>query len=374
LAERDFLSAEDRALLAHNFTVANPEETPNLVESLPVLEGPPEIIAKYHIQDRTRPRLRCAKCGERVHWKGYILRLPDARHALLAERHCGREAFGLKWDQVERAFLEQVSRQTDLIRLEKLRTAFPALLAEIEAFTAHQQVRAYDRYFHDLRHSFGPLSRGLGRSPKQLGLFDAEIRVRNAAAEYGRAKRQVPELIEAAEDVSVGPDDRRRNQGRLNKWLAQQEPLFKTDTVRLGVCLGDAILRDESPSGMLGRALGRVRQVQALFDVRRSSDWTAPALADGFKTIGLILDEVDDALFALGRFQRFTSAKNIAVLAEWATRDDTIAGRFRADGSALLADDGRRLEPICIFRPIDAPAYDRLAEAFGRGSPVARAA
>jgi len=72
-----------------------------------------------------------------------------------------------------------------------------------ECLLTHEQVRAFDRYFYDLRHTFGPLSRGLARSPRQQGLFNAEIYVRNTGAEYARAKREAPDLIEEAEDVSV---------------------------------------------------------------------------------------------------------------------------------------------------------------------------
>jgi hypothetical protein len=82
----------------------------------------------------------------------------------------------------------------------------------------------------------------------------------------------------------------------------------------------------------------------------------------------------DWALFVLNKFQCFTSPKKIAVLAEWATREHTITGKYRVEGCALLADDGRRLEPTCTFTQIDAPAYDRLAGAFGRDTPMARAA
>jgi hypothetical protein len=374
LTEHDFLSTEDRALLARDFMVTNPEETPNLVDSLPPLEGSPEIVAKYHIRDRTRPRLRCAKCGERVHWKGYVLRLPDDQHALLAERHCGREAFGLKWEQVERAFLQQVSRQSDLVRLEKLRPVFPTFVSEIESLVSHTQVRAFDRYLYDLRHSFGPLGRGLAKSPKQLGLFNAEILVRNTEAEYARAKRQQPELVESAEDVSVGPEHRARNQRRLDRWLNEQQPIFKTEIVRFGACLGDGILRDESPAVQFTKALECAKQIQTLFDSRSSSDWTATGLAEGFKAIRQVIEGVDWALYTLGRFQRFTSPRNIAVMAEWATRDHAIRGSYRVEGSTLLDDDGRRLEPTCLFDTIDTPAFEKLSEAFGRNVATAKAA
>jgi hypothetical protein len=374
LAETDFLSAEDRALLAREFTVANPEEVPNLVDELPPLEGTPEIVAKYHVTDRRRPRLRCAKCGERVHWKGYVLRLPAGKHALLAERHCGRAAFGLNWEQVERAFLQQVSRQSDLVRLEKVRGAFSVFLSEVQSIRSHPQVLAYDKYYNDLRHSFGPLSRGLGKSPKQLGLFNAEVLVRNKEAEYSRAKRQVPDLVEAAEDVSVGPEHRARNQRRLDKWLDQQQPIFKTDIERFGPCLGDAILRDDSPSTLLDDVIKRTGQVQALLDIRNSSDWTAAALTEGFKAINQIVEDVDQVLLTLARFQRFTSRRNMVALAGWATRDHTITGIYRAEGGILVDEVGRRLEPACSSEEIDLPAFEMLQIAFGRESQVAKAA
>ena len=373
MAFKDFLSAEDRALLAREFSQADPEQVPNLVERLPEASGPPKIIARYHV-DHARPRLRCSKCGQRLHWKGYVLELPEELHALLAERQCGRDAFGLKWDQVEREFLQQESRQSDLFRLQKIHTAFPAFVHELGCLLTHEQVRAYDRYFHDLLHTFGPLSRGLARAPKQQGLFNAEIYVRNTAAEYARAKREAPDLVEEAEDISVSPAERQKNNRRLEKWLNQQEPIWKIEVVRLEGCLGDGILREDRPSVLLQKAIALANEASGWLGSRSSSEWTATALTQGFKSLGQLADLVDDVFLLLGKFERFTSSRNISVLANWATRDNTIEGEYRAEGRAIIDEHGNRLEAGCKLEPINAPAFVAFLEAFGRPQTYSKAA
>jgi len=363
LRERELLSREDQELLQREFTISDPESVPNLASRLPTLSDPPQIIAKYDTKKSGRPALRCCHCSSRRHWKGYVLRLPNGQHALLAERHCGREAFGLRWEQVENAFKQQVSRQADLMRLARVRQVFPDFVLELECLRENEQVLAYDKFRDDLRRKFGPLSRRLGAEPRRNGRFDAEIRVRNREAEYTRARRLEPALVKAAEDVSVGPDERARNQRALEKWLGAQSPIISGELRHVGVCSGYAILDDENPNRLLSRAYNEAMSMAPAIAARTSDEWSGVSLAEVFRAMREIIECVRNALVLLGELARFCERKNFETLATWATQDENVPGKYRVDGGSLIDEQGNRLTVAITLAPLEAPAFGSLIQA-----------
>jgi hypothetical protein len=148
--------------------------------------------------------------------------------------------------------------------------------------------------------------------------------------------------------------------------MSDQDPIMKGDIVSMGVCAGAGILHDEKPSALLAGALYRAQRMDTVLRERSSADWTATALAEGFRTIRGIGEAVDDALALLKDFARFTSPQNIALLAAWATRDETIRGKYRTDGGTLVDESGKRLAVNCILDRIDVPALAAFWKALGR--------
>lgn len=273
-----FLADEDRQLREREFVIADPELAPNLVATIPPLKGPPNIIAKYDLKNTGRPKLRCGHCGTRHHWKGYLLELEDGRHALLAERHCGRKAFGLRWQEVENVFLDAESRQTDLARLIKVRKAWSEFHRQLRVLVSRPEFGVVGVYLDELRHRFGKLSQALARCAREDGVLFITVEVRDQEAEDRRARLEAPDLFKAIDEaLDKDTDSIRRAQSNLRKWMETRGQITKPKREPKGTCAGYKILSAKLPEKLLADAIKHADHWAPLIMGRRSSEWKKPA-------------------------------------------------------------------------------------------------
>lgn len=364
LSKPTFLSKDDLELLDHEFVVQNPLEIPNLVDRLPQDYDHPTIVAKYDLTTQRPPRLRCAHCGLARHWKGYILALPNGDHALLAERHCGREQFGLKWGSIENIFLRRETRQINLRRLIEVRRVFSDFKDEVLCLQVKSEVSAFDDYMHDLGHKLGKLAKSLGGGPRRDGRLDAITYRRDPDAEERQARKREPNLFDDI-DNPISDEDLRRAYRHLHNWIEENGKIYKAVSVPVGICAGFRILSLEKPSRLLVEANDQLRQLELIFLAQTLEGISDEQLSSTLKAIRGIIEKVEIALSLLDELAKFTEPRNLTVIANWATKHEDIEGSYEAKQRALIAPNGSRLEAP-VFSPIETPILDAMLKTVGR--------
>lgn len=91
-----------------------------------------------------------------------------------------------------------------------------------------------------------------------------------------------------------------------------------------------------------------------------------PEKHETFDAVRHMISLVEDAQDALREYARFADASNIAGIAAWATADEAVPGKFRAEGRVLLDEERQlRLEPNIVPK-VPTPAVATMREAVGR--------
>lgn len=364
MSKLTFLSKEDLELLDHDFVVDNPLEISNLIERLPPDYDHPTIVAKYDLTNQRPPRLRCAHCGLARHWKGYILSLPNGDHALLAERHCGRKQFGLKWASIENIFLRRETRQINLKRLIGVRRIFSEFKDEVVVLAAKPEFSAFDDYIYGLGHRLGKLARSLGSGPRHDGKLDAVTYRRDPDAEERQARKWEPDLFYDI-DNPASDEDQRRAYRILADWIDANGKIYKPVKVPIGFCAGFRILSLEKPSQLLKDAIAQLYVLETTFLAQTLDGISDGQLSSLLKSIREIIGKIETALGLLGELAKFTEPRNLLTISNWATRHEDIEGHYEARQRILIASDGSQLEGP-ILSPIETPMLDAVLKIVGR--------
>lgn len=357
-APHGFLSEQDQRLLDREFTIEDPAGIPHLIAKIPPGLPPPTILYKYATKAAGLPRIRCAVCGKALHWKGYVVALADNRRALVAERQCGRDAFGFLWDQVEAGFIADRDRQIDLRRLIALRSVVVALAGELQSGELVNAVSAAGDFRRQLMGSFGKFSQALARMARTEGSLTVTRWVRNREKEEAQARREVPFLVIEVEDAET-PLERARARRRLDAWLAAR-PVREPHEESLGQCLGwRMFVNNESTGHLLDNAR---RDLEAAM-----SDFAGQEIAQPSVTVshvGAACEAIGSMVEQIRQLEEFTRPHNLAAVADWARRDETAQFDLEARGRSLIRRaSGAALGVRDDFARPRIQAFDQVLEA-----------
>ena len=112
----DFLTRQDRALVARVFDIDDPEQIAGLLDSPPDTREVPEIEFAYNTtpmggrKKGNAPHLKCVFSHPARHWQGSIVRWKNGNRARLGP-NCGADHFGFKFKDVEAQFDAARSRK-----------------------------------------------------------------------------------------------------------------------------------------------------------------------------------------------------------------------------------------------------------------------
>lgn len=329
--ELDFLSERDRLLLQRKFDVADPESLQGLVARLPDGAEMHDILFRYDVtpaggmKNMARPFVSCAHCHGARHWRGYVIELVDDSLALIGE-DCGAKQFGIKFNQVESDFHADRSRQSDLRRLIELRQAIPGFVAELQEFRRAPEVIAYDAYMARLRRD----ARQLFLALRQLttvgdGWLICTSYERDAEAEKRRMLTD-PEFAEIRRKIAAAKHEgvRRRWVKAEKKWMRNQQPIEKAVEEVIGRLAGGGVLKADIAQTLaqgVAAAVAMIRVQATDFMEKRSDEWTQKTIKKGIDTISNGIVILDRAVALMAEMDRFTSAANLALIAQWSARE-----------------------------------------------------
>lgn len=150
----------DDELLATNLRVSEPESLPNLSGDTPDPNANPQIIGWYDETPiggrKARPRkpfVRCCHCSKRRHWKGRIVRDDTGKTYIIGASKCGRDHYGVRYQNAESAFKSEQQRQRTLGRW---RAALPLVQAyenEVSALLASEALKMLELKRSELQRS-----------------------------------------------------------------------------------------------------------------------------------------------------------------------------------------------------------------------------
>lgn len=359
-ADGGWISEKDRTLLERRFVVDDPAAEYDLQPFIPDGTTADQIVARYDLP-KDGPIVICAHCRRQRHRKGYVLALPNGKYALLAARHCGREAFGVSWDTLVQRFDAAEERQRDLKRIEAGRPVFAAALEELRDFPDSEAAEAYAKYVDGLRRWFGPMGQLLAKTVRENGALAVTEHVPDRDEMERVALRDRPDLFEAL-DKATTEEARKIAKRRIDKWFANEGLITKEIQVPLGACAGDELLSAESPASRIARCAELFAEV----GMGVASDATQTQIREHFRNLHRIAEEVRSALALFESLERFCDVTNLIAVAAWAKRETEVQCRIEVRGRALVnIDSGQALQlPVTFERPVLA-SFQRFALAAG---------
>lgn len=327
-----FLGRADARLLERSFTIEDPSTLPDLAQAIPPSEPSPHILFKYDTKASGRPKLRCAHCKGARHWKGYVVQLASGQSALIAERQCGRDAFGLKWDAVESQFNGERDRQLDLQRLLLVEPLLAPLISELQACVMAGNLDGHGRYLADLRTRFGLFGQALAKMARHGGQLEATHWVRNRAKEEDRVRKLRPDLIDDVEEA-LELAYRQRARKILDRFIEDNCKVEEPTQKILGQCRGwTTFIPGPTSKTLLAQALAALIATRKALDDAGAPGKLGPLL----KEIATACEDITRALELARELERFVAWDNLEQIAQWVAMDGSLRFAFQVEGSTLL--------------------------------------
>lgn len=315
----DNLSQLDRDLLDRRFDV-DPFSIADVVDRIPKGSQRPAIVGQYN--PRGGRKVRCAVCGRACHWKGYLVELADGRQALVAERQCGRTAFGFAWDEVENSFKTAANRQDDLVRLGRVTPYLEAAEAEARGLAAEGPAQMFGVFLDHLRRAHGPLSQALARAMRAGGQLIVARQERDREAEEDYARQVNGNLVADVEDMTISSAARLQARRRLDHWIGEYGQRFKTVEALLGRCAGgDALTPRVRPSALFSLAADQYARASQL----SAAGAQGGDLGQALRSISAGVDSVREARGLIESLDAFLALNNLALINRFARETRTSA-------------------------------------------------
>jgi hypothetical protein len=268
----------------------------------------PLIVGQYDEGASGRPKVRCAICHAKRHYKGFLVELPSVGRALLG-RNCGSDHFEFDWAKDVQRFEAEIDRQKELLRV----TEAAPLIAQLMDLTPTMTIGAkrIDGFISTLRQRSGPLSQHLVRAVRDHGGgLMVTVRERSREAEEESARRRVPALLEAVE-YARDPVERQAAKRQLDSWIKDHGQVHIERLERRGILKGGEVL---TPSNLATDV------IRATIQLRQARDQMAEEIGDPRSVIGA-LREVGHAfkrvLDANEHLDTFTSEPNLRTIEQW---------------------------------------------------------
>jgi hypothetical protein len=316
----------DDELLDVSFLSNDPSSLDNLLTEFPEGKEMPEVEFAYDTTLSTGSKVRCVHCKFENHNRGFVLQYSDGSRILVGGT-CGKNRYGADFQSVERDFAAAQERASYLRRRQQTLAAadrFKRLLAEL---CEHSAFGAYRKVKRDFNRTMAPLALVLSGLSNDGRLF-LSTKVRDHSAEdrrYEAWEKRTKAL--SSFELSVLQRDGRNSPPKGHMYKQSEEPFWSVAGLpyfRVSAA-PDEVLR--SLSQRIDSALG-VLELKA----EKTSD-----LRVFFKAANALLSQIDGEVARLSDMSRALDAKNLAKLAEWASR--RLDKSYKFDGLVLTRRD-----------------------------------
>lgn len=309
----------------------DPAALTGLLADLPKTNGAPTILGQYDESGSGRPKVRCAVCHRAVHFKGFLVEVPEVGRALLGNK-CGKDHFGFDWEKDVQRFEAAADRQRVLVRLQE---AVPFIEPLID-LAPHMLAGAkrVDQFISDLRGT-GKFAQLLVKAVRDHGGgLMVTVRERNREAEEEHARRRVGWMVS---DVEAATDlvQRQAAQRQLKSWIEQHGQVFVDRLEQRGVLAGGKVLTPSTLAPEVTAATVRLRQAR---DAMEETVSDPQAVIDALRTVGHAYTRV---MASNGDLDVFTAQANVKTVEQWRKQIEGLYGAIPAAGA--WAAEGRYL-------------------------------
>lgn len=303
------------------------------------------------------PYVWCCHCGKATHWKGYVIRDSENEVFIIGAKNCGRDHYGVQFEEAERAFGQLVARKRALQRWDLVQNQVPIAAARMEAALHSDELRQIDAIRQAFKAASADCFRELVRHIKSRTPLRRRLSERDYDAEEKRRQRYDRALITFN---SLPPEERRRRRLEGLEPVEDTDPIFREWMEEYGLIQGGLFLIEEDDL--------RSR----LLDVRRAIKSCEAVISNGTSTIQttmltkLVADfrKALEAVFTahanLAFDNLFFSQGNIDRLARWAEGFEHFGIEEAETGAIIITDRAGRRTSISAFDPPAFPVADDL--------------
>jgi len=354
---------QDDHLRVASLRVSEPESIAGLCRHRPDPERQVEVIGYY---DETPPGGRksnpyhpfvwCCHCGKPTHWKGYVIRDSEDDLFIIGAQNCGRDHYGVHFEEAERAFNQQLRRQRALQRWDYVQLQIPIVTSRIDLALHSDELRQIDEARQAFKAASSDCYRQIvrhiqGRIPLKRRLSERDYDAEN------KRRRQFERSIVAFNAFSA--DERRALRRDGLAPVEDHDPMFREWTEDYGQIEGGEFLieEDDLRSRLLKvkSAISAIEAVAKLGTANVQTTKLSRLVADFRKA----LEDVFSRNIGLGFDSFFFATENVARLAKWADGFDHF-GIEASDKGLVVIDRARRRTNIPRFEAAAFPIADEL--------------
>ncbi len=198
------------------------------------------------------PFIWCCHCGKPTHWKGYVIRDDVGTTYIIGAENCGRDHYGVHFEDAESRFKNQQSRQQALRRWDVAVSRAPALAEAVEALLRSEELAAVERVRGDIRRASPQCAALLTRHAKTKSRLVLHHKARDHEAERIRIEKY--ELAVRAFHLLPPALRREQRDNGLDPQL-DDSPIFKSWAEDLGELEGSDFLIEEDDVRILALKL-----------------------------------------------------------------------------------------------------------------------
>ena len=312
----------DARLRETNFLFVDPENTiQNLNRGKPDQTRAIEVIGYYNETpaggkkaNSDVPFVWCCHCKKPTHWKGYVIRDDTGEVFIIGAQNCGKQHFGVNFEEAERNFKGLLSRQKALNRWHDVAEKGPEIGKAIEALLRSKTLAKVESKKLEIR-------KGSQECVQRLAKYAASgesMRSHRSARDYDAEEQRrlkFERAIAAFQHLPAHMRKERRAEGLDPR--EETDPIYKHWIDDHGKLEGASFLIEEDD---LRSALLRGRAViaeMAAIDKKGTSTATTSKLKNQALDLSAALKDIVAKLRALNEVNRFFAAENIARLSDW---------------------------------------------------------
>ncbi|WP_156358184.1 hypothetical protein [Sphingobium sp. Leaf26] len=354
----------DTQLVSTQFRYFDPENSiVGLNPGVPDPEARPTIIGYY---DETPPGgmkanpeypfVRCCHCGHRRHWIGRVIHDDRGETYIIGARGCGRDHYGVRYSDAEKAFKQEQERRNALIRWANMLKLVPVYRAELAQLLQSPALAALELKRDEIKRTSPEGFRKLVQIANTAQLMFETRKLRDHEAEQKRQVKFERAMI-AYNALPIVERRRRRNDGL--KPEADDTPIYKRTLTPLGVLVGGDFLTERGDARKFALEL---RATLDEIDLLQKAGTDTAATSNLTRLLREMTDRprsLDEALGDTSFTPVFFQKENLERISRWSTGEARFT--YSREGLDLIVQDmskgQARIKPL---ESLDLPRLDGL--------------
>jgi len=343
----------DAQLVSAQFRYSDPENSiAGLNLGVPDPEAHPIIIGYY---DETPPGgragnpnatfIRCCHCGKRRHWKGHVVRDDRGETYIIGASQCGREHYGVRYDDAEKAFKAEQARRAALIRWTNMVKLVANYRSEVTQLLQAPALGELDLKRDELRRA---CSEGFGKLVRIATSAEPMFETREERDYEAEKERQTRFERAWAVYQALPSVERRRRRDEGLKPEEDTSPIYRRASTPLGHLVGGGFLTDRGDARQFALDLRKTLDAVGAVDHAGTDSATTTDLNRLLREMTDKPRALDKALAEASFASLFFERENLDRIERWSSGEARFS--YQRDGAALVIEDGSlrraRIEPL----------------------------